>query len=140
MYDIFSLHFVLAGTPRKAANTMQFLEGKVNSIPEFIPMHLRRTPNPSPFASSLLGAQLPYNALYGGEPLSVEQRALLNDESGVRVHSDVGGLGLRFVGRLRSFQRLRFYVNNAMTMTSFQYAVLPLVCSENTVYSRHPGQ
>ena len=73
---------LLAGTPRKAANTMQFLEGKVNSIPEFIPMHLRRTPNPSPFASSLLGAQLPYNALYGGEPLSVEQRALLNDESG----------------------------------------------------------
>lgn len=73
---------LLEGTPRKAANTMQFLEGKVNSIPEFIPMHLRRTPNPSPFASSLLGAQLPYNALYGGEPLSVEQRALLNDESG----------------------------------------------------------
>ena len=73
---------LLAGTPRKAANTMQFLEGKVNSIPEFIPMHLRRTPNPSSFASSLLGAQLPYNALYGGEPLSVEQRALLNDESG----------------------------------------------------------
>ena len=73
---------LLEWTPRKAANTMQFLEGKVNSIPEFIPMHLRRTPNPSPFASSLLGAQLPYNALYGGEPLSVEQRALLNDESG----------------------------------------------------------
>ena len=69
-----------SAAPRKATNTMQFLEGKLSTIPEFIPMHLLRTSNPASF--SLLGAQLP-NGLYGGEPsLSAEQHALLNDEGG----------------------------------------------------------
>ena len=38
---------VTPSTPREGReNTMQFLEGKVKSIPEFIPMHLRKTSKP----------------------------------------------------------------------------------------------
>ncbi len=50
---------------------MQFLEGKVNSIPEFIPMHLRKTQAPASFTSSLLGSQASYSRLVGSRNASL---------------------------------------------------------------------
>lgn len=57
--------------PKESSNTMQFLEGKVNSIPEFIPMHLRKTQAPASFTSSLLGSQASYSRLVGSRNASL---------------------------------------------------------------------